>query len=109
MNDYLIDYETLGKFVDGLIAIKYPQKNAEADLATIREKSIREVNDKIEKEVFGGLTLLQVSDLEHLLDDPSATEQDYEAFFKKTGVDFEQKVTKTMQSFAQEFLGGNHD
>ena len=109
MNDYLIDYETLSKFVDGLIAIKYPLGNAGTDLTAIREKSIREINDRIEKEVFGGLTLLQATELERLLDDPSATEQDYEAFLKKPGIDFEQKITATMQTFAQEFLGGKNE
>lgn len=107
MNDYFIDYETLAKFIDKLIAEKYPNQPM-AELKTLRDDSIRRLDDKIGEEIFGTLTDEQNSNLDQLLDDPSATPEAYQEFFKKSGISIEQKAANVMQNFAQEFLGGKN-
>jgi hypothetical protein len=107
MNDYLVDYEVLAEFLDKLLAEKYPNQPAE-ELKSIREDGIRKLDDKIGKEVFGTLTEPQLDELDHLLDNQSATPEDYQEFFKKSGIDVEFKVTLAMQDFKQEFLGGQN-
>ena len=107
MNDYLIDYEVLAKFIDKLIAEKYPNQPT-AELQTLREDSIRKLDDKIGKEILGALTDEQGVELDRILDDPSATPEAYREFFNKSGINVEQRMASIMQNFAQEFLGGKN-
>ena len=108
MNDYLMDQETLGKFVDELIKNKtLPVENTE-ELSALREKSMKELDDRIADAIFGSLTDEQATELEQILDRDDGTEQPYQEFFNRIGLDLEKITADAMQAFAQEFLGGQN-
>ncbi len=106
--EYLVEYETLAKFVDGLIAEKYPNRPAE-ETKDLREDSIRQLDDAIYEEIFGELTDQQVEDLTKLLNDPSTPAERFQDFFKSVGINLEQRAASAMRSFANKFLGGEND
>ena len=104
MDNYLIDRETLGKFVDELINRRALPVNSPEELNTLREESIKSLDDKIGLAIFGKLTEDQNTEFNQLLDRTDAEESDYQAFFDKIGLDVEQTITDTMNSFGEEFL-----
>ena len=109
MDKYLIDRETLGKFVDELIKRKaLPVDNPE-ELNTLREESIKSLDDKIGLAIFGNLTDEQNTEFNQLLDRTDAEESDYESFFDKIGLNVEQTITDTMNAFGEEFLAGGQN
>lgn len=109
MDNYLIDRETLGKFVDELIKKKALPVNTPEELNNLREESIKSLDDKIGLAIFGSLTDEQNTEFNQLLDRADAEESDFENFFNKIGLDVEQKVTDTMNSFGEEFLAGGQN
>ena len=109
MDNYLIDRETLGKFVDELIKRKALPANSPEELNNLREESIKSLDDKIGLAVFGNLTDEQNTELNQLLDRTDAEESDYEDFFNKIGLNVEQTITDTMNAFGEEFLAGGQN
>ncbi len=108
MNDYLIDRETLGRFVDELLKHKaLPVDNAD-ELNAQREATIKALDDKIGMAIFGKFTEDQNTEFNQLLDREETSEEDYENFFNKIGLDVEQVASDTMKEFATEFLGGQN-
>ena len=105
MENNFTEREVLGKFVDSLIAQKYPGQPAE-NFTEIREKSIDEISKKIDMAMYGGLTIEQLEEVNALLDknedDPSA----FEEFFKKAGVDTMQVTKDVLANYKASFLGG---
>ena len=59
--------------------------------------------------IFGSLTDEQNTEFNQLLDRADVEESDFENFFNKIGLDVEQKVTDTMNSFGEEFLAGGQN
>ncbi len=55
MNDYLVDRETLGQFVDALIAQKYQNQPVE-NSKTLRETLIEKIDDLILYVIFLNLS-----------------------------------------------------
>ena len=109
MNNYLIDREILGKFVDELIKNKaLPVATAEG-LNDLREQTIQDLDDRIADAIFGKFTEEQYTKFNQLLDDDNSTEEDYENFFNETGLNIEQITSDTMQQFATEFLKGGEN
>ena len=109
MNDYLIDRETLGRFVDELIKNKtLPVDNAD-ELNAQREQLIKDLDKKIGLAIFGKLTKEQATELNQLFDQDDTTEETYQAFFDKIGLDIEQTASEAMKEFAREFLGGANE
>lgn len=108
MDNYLIDRETLGKFVDELIKRKALPVNTPEELNTLREESIKSLDDKIGLAVFGSLTNEQNTEFNQLLDRGDVEESEFEDFFNRIGLDVEQKITDTMNAFGAEFLGGQN-
>lgn len=108
MNDYLIDRETLSKFVDELIKNKtLPVATAEG-LDDLRETAIKDLDNQIGTAIFSQFTEAQDEEYHQLLAREDATEQDFADFFAKIGLDVEQTITDTMQGFAKEFIGGQN-
>ena len=108
MNDYLIDRETLGRFVDELLKHKaLPVDNAD-ELNAQREAAIKTLDERIGLAIFGQFTEEQNTEFNQLLDREDTTEADYEAFFNNIGLDTEKIVTDAMKEFATEFLGGHN-
>lgn len=108
MDNYLIDRETLGKFVDELIKQKALPVNTPEELSTLREEVITKLDDKIGMAIFGSLTKAQYAELNSLLDDETATEATFDAFFHQNGINIDKIVTETIQAFGAEFLGGQN-
>lgn len=108
MNDYLIDRETLGEFVDELIKKQALAVDDTDELNRKREEAIKALDDKIGVAVFGQFTQEQYREFDQMLDRDETTKEDYQAFFDKIGLNLEETITNAMQEFAQEFLGGKN-
>lgn len=108
MDDYLIDRETLGKFVDELFKNKtLPVDNVE-ELNAQREAAIKALDEKIGVSIFSKLTQEQNAELNQLLDQDNTTAEDYAAFFNRIGLDVEQITKDAAEEFARDFLGGQN-
>lgn len=107
MENYLIGRETLGKFIDQLIAQKYPNQPS-SSLEELRESNIKKLDDQISDAVFSSLDDTQLDEINAILDreenDPTA----FQIFFKNVGIDVEQIITDAMTKFSQDFLGGEN-
>ena len=108
MDDYLIDRQTLGQFVDALIKKKaLPVDNPE-ELESVREDAMKSLDDKISLAVFGRLSEEQNIEFNQMLD-RNASEDEYESFFNRIGLNVEETITNTMKAFAEGFLGGQNE
>ena len=104
MDNFLIDRETLSKFVDELIKQNpLPVDNAE-ELNSLREDSIKALDDRIGQDIFSQLTEEQDAELRRLLEDSNESEDTFRDFFKKAGINLESTIAKSMREFAEEFL-----
>ncbi|MBR3132270.1 hypothetical protein IKG33_02590 [Candidatus Saccharibacteria bacterium] len=108
MDDYLIDRETLGKFVDELIKKEPLAVNDVEELDSLREKTMKALDDKISTDLFGKLNDEQLSEINKLLDE-SEDPDIFQSFFDRAGIDMEQSITDSMQDFAKSFLGGQNE
>ena len=106
MDDYLVDRETLSKFVDELIKKKALAVDDVEGLNKIREDSIKALDDEISAALFGSLTEEQTAELSQLLDHDETA--DYTEFFSKNNINAEKIISDAMQSFATKFLGGQN-
>ncbi|MDO4508077.1 MAG: hypothetical protein Q4B65_01690 [Candidatus Saccharibacteria bacterium] len=107
MNDYLVDRETLGQFVDALIAQKY-QNQPDANLETIRENAIRKLDDKISLAIFGSLSKEKLAEVNILLDSEDDDPAIFQNFFEQAGINVQQVITNTLKTYKMEFLGGEN-
>ena len=108
MNNTLIDREALGQFVDELIKQKPLPVNDTEDLSSLREESIKALDEKIYNSVFGQLTEEQIDEFSLMLDSDDTSEEAYQDFFQNAGINLKETITNTMQEFATEFLGGQN-
>lgn len=107
MENYLIDRETLGKFIDQLIIQKHPNQSP-SSLEGLRESSIKKLDDQISTTVFEKLDGAQLDEINTLLDKEESTPTTFQVFFKNAGINIEQVVIDAMTKFSQEFLGGEN-
>ena len=108
MDNYLIDRETLGEFIDELIKKKpLPVETAE-ELASFRETKMKELDSRISKAIFGNLSAEKLSEVNQLLSDKETSPEAFEKFFEEADVDLDQVIRDTMEAFAKEFLGGEN-
>lgn len=108
MDDYLIDRETLGKFVDELIKKKALAVDTTEELNLLREKAIKDLDDRISNGIFEKLNDDQLVEINRMLDDDANSEEDFRQFFERADVDVENVITDTMRKFSEEFLGGEN-
>lgn len=108
MNDYLIDQEVLSQFVDELIKKKALPVNSPEELNNLRENSIKELDRRIGRAIFGRFTKEQNGEFNQILDKPGVTENDFQNFFEKHNFNIEKILTNTMEAFGKEFLGGQN-
>ena len=110
MDNYLIDRETLSKFVDELIKNKALPVSTTEELNAKREELIKSLDRQIGTAIFGQFTDEQNDEFNQLLDqDEEITESTYQDFFDKTGINVEETITATMKKFAQDFLKGDQN
>lgn len=106
MDDYLLDRETLGEFIDALIKKKPLAVNNPEELNTLRERSMKELDDRIGTAVFGVLDEEQLRQMNVLLDNKDETPEAFTKFFQDNNVDIEGVVDGALKAYEQEFLGG---
>lgn len=108
MDNYLINRETLGKFVDELIKNKALPVDNVAELDAQREAAIAALDRKIGLAIFGSLTDEQNAEFQQILEQGDDSEATYEEFFTRAGLNLDQIITNATQEFAAEFIGGTN-
>ncbi len=106
MDNYLLDYETLGGFVDELMKSKPIPAQDTKELNVLREQNIKKLDDKITNAVFGSLNDDQLRQINELLDKDDSTPDTYTNFFTNAGINLENIIATAMQDFKTELLGG---
>lgn len=108
MDDYLIDRETLGRFVDELIKRK-PMSSANAEEADKnREELMAALDRHIGVAIFSQFTPEQNIEFKQKMSSDETTADTYAEFFKKTGIDIEKTIADAMKAFGTEYLGGQN-
>ena len=105
MDNYLIDRETLAEYVDEIMKQKPAPVNTPEELNALREQNIQELDKRIKKAIVNSLTEPQQEELLTLLDSETVTEEDFQAFFDRAGVNIEQMLTNAIVQFGKEYLG----
>ncbi len=105
MDDYLVDREALGEFIDELIKKKSLPVNTAEELTNYREEQIKALDDRIGMAVFGRLTEDQNREINELFDRGESDPEVFEDFFNRAGIDVEKILADTMEDFSKEFLG----
>ena len=105
MDNYFIGREMLTGIIDNLIAKKtQPIEN----LDTLREESIKKLDDQIGRAIFSSLTKKQLDEFNVMLDQDGTDDQAFRDFFKRAGIDLEKTIMRAVQDFSEEFLGGEN-
>lgn len=108
MDNYLIDRETLGQFVDELMKQKPLPANTAEELNAFREENIRKLDDEIGMAIFGSLTTLQLQEFNQILDRGEESPEVFQNFFQNSGVNLQKTIGDTMTAFGKRFLGGQN-
>ena len=108
MDSYLIDRETLGKFVDELIKNKALPVSTAEELSAKREELIKSLDEKIGLAVLNSLTEEQGEEFDRLLDQDDGSAEPYQEFFQRAGLNIEKIITDAVKDFQAEVLGGEN-
>ena len=109
MNNYIIDRETLGQLVDDLMK-KGPLSASNAEeLNTLREKTMEDLDNKINMAIFESLPTEKLLELEHLMDDINTPPEVFQKFFQESGINLQKIIKDTFDNFTKEFLGGQNE
>lgn len=106
MEDYLIDRETLGQFIDELMKRRTLPVNTAEELASYRETQIRALDNQLTEALLGNLSEEQATNLNQLLDQYPDNPDVFMNFFAEQNIDVEQTLAGAIQSFSNQFLGG---
>lgn len=109
MDNYLIDRETLGQFVDQLMRRRPLPINTPEELNALREDSIKALDDRISMAIFGGLNKGQLREFNQILDRGEESPEVFQSFFQSAGINLEETIAGAMQKFSAEFLGGGNE
>lgn len=108
MEEYLIDRETLEKFVDELMKKGTLPVDSAEEVGELREKLIKELDDDIGMAVFGSLNKSQLAALNQLLDNDKTPEEAFKGFFERAGVNVDEVIADAMKKFAEKHVGGQN-
>ena len=109
MDNFLLDRETLGKFVDELMAKKPLNVKSPEELDELREAKMKELDGRVSEAVFGTLNQEQLAELNTMMDDVEMPAERFTEFFAKNNVDIEKIMEETFLAYAKEFLGGKDE
>lgn len=109
MDNYLIDREALGQFVDELMKKKPLPANTAEELTTLREENIKALDDKIGMAIFGSLTTPQLEEFNQILDRGEESPEVFQNFFQNAGIDLQKTIGDAMTTFGKQFLGGQNE
>ena len=108
MDNYLIDRETLGQFVDELMKQKPLPASTAEELSALREQSIKSLDDKIGMAIFSSLTTPQLEEFNQILDRGEESPEVFQDFFQNAGLDLQKTIGDAMTAFGKQFLGGQN-
>ena len=108
MDNYLVERETLEKFVDELMKKRTLPVDTAEEIGGLREKMIEALDDEIGMALFGSLDKPQLDAVNQLLDDEGTPEEAFRGFFERAGVNVDEVIAKTMEDFGKRFLGGEN-
>ncbi len=108
MDNYLVDRETLGQFVDELMKKKPLPANTAEELNAFREANIKSLDDEISLAIFSSLNKAQLDEFNQILDREEESPEAFKDFFQSAGINLEEIITDAMQKFSAEFLGGEN-
>ena len=109
MEDYLLDRETLGQFVDELIKKRpLPVDNAE-EINNYREEQMKALDDHITNALFGQMNEEQATALSQLLDQEKENPDVFKNFFTEQNINVEQIVADAANSFSTNYLAGGQN
>ena len=109
MEDYLLDRETLEKFIDELMKKRpLPVDNVE-ELSNYKEEQIKALDNHITKALFGSLNQSQAAELEKLLDNEQENPDVFQDFFHSQGIDVNKIITEAAESFGAQYLEGGQN
>lgn len=109
MEDYLLDRETLGKFIDELMKKRpLPLESAE-ELSEFREQQIKSLDDQISQAIIGSLDDSQTAELSQLLNNETENSDVFRDFFEKHHIDVEGVITDAASAFSANFLAGGQN
>ena len=109
MEDYLLDRETLGQFVDELRKKRpLPVDNAE-EINNYREEQIRALDDSITNAIFGNMNESQIAGLSQLLNQEKENPDVFKNFFNEQNINIEQVVAEAVNSFSASYLAGGQN
>lgn len=106
MEDYLIDRETLGQFIDELMKKRPLPVNSAEEISNYREAQMHALDDRISQAIIGSLNQEQAETLDSLLDQEKENPDVFRDFFSNQGINVEQIITNTAESFGKEYLEG---
>lgn len=109
MDDYLVDRETLGQFIDGLMKQKPLPADSVEELNSIREKAIKDLDDQIGMAILSDLSPEKLEEINHILDNGEENPEVFQNFFDNSGIDLEQTVMDAMTTFGKQFLEGGEN
>ena len=84
MEDYLIDRETLEKFIDELIKKRPLPVNNPEEIGSFKEKQIKALDNSIIQALFGNLTESQSVELNNLLAVEQENPSVFQSFFQNS-------------------------
>lgn len=103
MEVQLIDRDQLVRYVDALIAAKYPNQ-PEKILTMDREKYVVELNNHIMEGISKDLDDSKLKELDSILEDPKSNEDSIKEFFAKTGVSLDDRIASAMTDYTRNFM-----
>lgn len=109
MQDYLLDRETLGQFIDGLMKKRPLPVDSAEEINNYREKQIKALDDHITNAIFGNMSEKQIASLSQLLDQEKDNPDVFKIFFAKQNINIEQIVANAINSFSTSYLAGGQN
>ena len=109
MDNYLIDRDTLATYVDEIMKQKPAPVNTPEELNELREKNIKELNSRIISAIAHSMSGQQLREITAMLDNDEVSEDDYQEFFDRAGVDIQKVLTDAIAQFGADYLGGNNE
>ena len=109
MDNYLIDRETLEQFVDELMRQKPLPANSAEELTSLREKTIKDLDDEVGTAIFDSLTTEQLESFNQLADSGEESPEVFRQFFRDAGLDLQKIIEEAITKFGEKFLGGQNE
>ena len=109
MEDYLLDRETLEKFIDELMKKRPLPVDSAEELSKFKEEQMKALDGHIAKALFGALDESQTAELNTLLDTEQENPEVFRDFFRTHDIDVDKIVAEAAESFSQTYLEGGQN